>query len=189
MKGISYDIVPIDLVAGEQRSDEYRSINPGMAVPTLMLDDGTTLTQSLTILDYLDSVAAPTLTPTETRQRARVLAAAHTIALDIHPVNNLRVVQKLKDDYGDDSQGWMQHWMVEGFTAIESMLDDRTTFAFSSQPDLADICITAQVYNAKRWGLDMNPFPKINRVERACLALPAIANAHPDKQEDAGTRS
>ena len=189
LKGLDYDIVPVDLVAGDQRSDAYTALNPGKGVPTLALDDGTVLTQSMAILDYLDTVhPAPRLIPDDPMQRARVMAAAHTVALDIHPVNNLRVVQHLKATHGADDaavRAWMQHWMQAGFAALDPQLDDSTTFAFGAAPDIADLCIVAQLYNAKRWGVDMAPYPKLSRVDAACLAHPAIAAAHPDQQPDA----
>ena len=189
LKKIAYDQVSVDLVAGEQRGADYLGMNPGGGVPTLVLDDGTALTQSMAILDYVDAMwPTPQLIPSEPLHRARVLAAAHAIALDIHPVNNLRVVTLLKERFGasqDDGQAWMCHWMAEGFRAVEAMVDDAVPFAFGTAPDLADLCIVAQAYNARRWGLDLAPFPKVVRIEDNCLALPEIAAAHPDRQPDA----
>jgi maleylacetoacetate isomerase/maleylpyruvate isomerase len=188
LKGLTYETVPVDLVAGDQRSADYAALNPGLGVPTLVLDDGTVLTQSLAILDYLDSVAEPRLLPDDPLSRAKVMAAAHTIALDIHPVNNLRVVQHLGRTFkasAEDSKAWMQHWMNAGFASAEAMISDTSAFAFGQAPDLADLCIIAQLYNAHRWGVDMALYPKLARVEAACLAVPAIAAAHPDTQPDA----
>ncbi|WP_342074968.1 maleylacetoacetate isomerase [Yoonia sp. SS1-5] len=188
LKGLAYETVPVDLVAGDQRDADYAALNPGLGVPTLVLDDGTVLTQSLAILDYLDAIATPRLLPEDPLMRAKVMAAAHAVALDIHPVNNLRVVQYLRKTHGasaDDAQGWMQHWMQSGFAAVEAMVSKDTPFAFGDTPDLADICITSQLYNAHRWGVDLTAFPKLTRIEAACLALPEIAAAHPDQQPDA----
>lgn len=188
LKGLAFETVPVDLLTGAQRDDTYSRINPGKGVPTLVLDDGTALTQSLAIIDYLDTIAAPRLLPDGPLARARVMAAAHAVALDIHPVNNLRVVQHLQAAHGaspDDAKAWMQHWITEGFTGVEAMVSDSTTFAFGSAPDVADICIVSQAYNAHRWGVDMTPFPRLARVEAACLGHPAIAAAHPDNQPDA----
>lgn len=189
LKGVAYDMESVDLVAGDQRAADYAGLNPGKGVPTLVLDDGTVLTQSLAILDYLDAVyPEPSLLPASPVQRAKVLAAAHAVALDIHPVNNLRVVGHLKATFGasqEQAQEWMCHWMREGFDAVEAMIADNAPFAFGTAPDLADLCITAQVYNAERWGVDLDPYPKIRRVTAACLALPEIAAAHPDNQPDA----
>ncbi len=185
LKGLSYETVPINLVAGDQGEAEYTALNPGKGVPTLLLDDGTVLTQSLAILDYLDVIAEPCLLPSEPVRRAHVLAAAHAVALDIHPVNNLRVVKYLKAEHGIDGQGWMQHWMQQGFAAVEAMLPEKFGFAFGEAPDLADLCITAQLYNAHRWGVDLTPYPKLQRIEAACLAVPEIAAARPENQPDA----
>lgn len=188
LKGLAFETIPVDLMEGTQRGAAYSALNPGKGVPTLVLTDGTVLTQSLAILDYLDTVAAPRLVPTDPLQRARVLAAAHAVALDIHPVNNLRVVQHLQTQFdatGDALLEWMQHWIEQGFTAVEAMLDDDTVFAFGDSPDLADICLISQLYNAHRWGVDMGPFPRIARVEAACLAHPAIDAARPENQPDA----
>lgn len=189
LKGLAYETVPVNLVAGEQRAEGYTALNPGAGVPTLVLDDGTVLTQSLAILDYLDAVYPdPALIPADPLQRAKVLAAAHSFALDVHPVNNLRVVQHLKAEFGapDDAvRAWMLHWMAKGCAALEVQIDPKATFCFGASPDIADLCVVAQLYNAKRWGLDMAPYPNLSRVDAACLAHPAIAAAHPDQQPDA----
>ncbi len=188
LKSLPYETVPVDLVAGAQRSPDYATINPGRGVPALVLDDGTVLTQSLAIMDYLDAVAEPRLLPDDPVQRAHVMACAHTVALDIHPVNNLRVaqhVQKTHDATPDQTKDWMQHWMTEGFNAAEALVSPDTAFAFGQTPDLADLCIVAQIYNAHRWGLDMGPYPRLSRIEAACLAHPAIDAARPEHQPDA----
>lgn len=188
LKGLGYETVPVDLMAGAQRSSDYAAINPGRGVPALVLDDGTVLTQSLAIMDYLDAVAKPRLLPDDPVRRAQVMACAHTVALDIHPVNNLRVAQHLQkthDATPDQTKAWMQHWMAEGFVATEALVLPSTTFAFGPAPDLADLCIVAQVYNAHRWGVDMTPYPRLSRIEAACLAHPAIDAARPENQPDA----
>ena len=189
LKGMTYETVPVDLVAGEQRAPEYLALNSIGGVPSLVLDDGTVLTQSLAIIDYLDQVQPdPALLPADPIQRAQQIAAAMIVATDIHPVNNLKVIGQLKARFGasaEEAQDWMCHWMIEGFAALESQLDATTSFAFGKAPGLADICLIAQVYNARRWGVDLNDYPRILRVEAACLANPAIAAAHPDLQPDA----
>jgi len=189
IKSVAYDLVPVDLVAGQQRDEDYRALNPNAGVPTLVLDDGTVLTQSLAILDYLDSAwPTPRLIPQDPIDRAKVMAAAHTVACDIHPVNNLRVVDQLKSRFGatpDQAREWMCHWIRQGFASLEQQLAEDTRFSFGPDPDIADLCIVAQIYNARRWGLDLQPFPKLRRVEAACLDVPAIAAAHPDHQNDA----
>jgi maleylacetoacetate isomerase/maleylpyruvate isomerase len=184
LKGVAYDIVQVDLRDGVQRSDDFQAINPAKGIPVLVLDNGTILTQSMVILDYLDAAYPDVpMLPADPMRRVRMLSLAMIIATDIHPVNNLRVVGQLKQRFGASSeqcQEWMQHWMSEGFAAVEALLPDESDFAFSDKPMLVDICITAQVYNAHRWGVDLTPFPKIARIERACLAVPEIAAAHPD---------
>lgn len=189
LKGVPFETVPVDLLAGAQKDADYAEMNPGKGVPTLVLEDGSVLTQSLAILDYIEARwPEPALLPADPLARARVQAAAYTMAVDVHPVNNLRVVTHLRDAYGADADGvmdWMRHWMVEGFMAFETLVQDDTPFAFGHAPDLADLCLVAQVYNAHRWGVDVTPFPKVQRIEAACLNVPAIAAAHPDQQPDA----
>ncbi|MFT4743503.1 MAG: maleylacetoacetate isomerase [Yoonia sp.] len=189
LKGLAYDIVCVDLAAADQRASDYREINPGKGVPTLVLDDGTVLTQSMAILEFLDAVhPVPRLIPKDPAESAKVMAVAHTVALDIHPVNNLRVTDQLKSRFGatpEQSTDWMCHWMQEGFAAVETLLPDSDAFAFGSTPNIADICITAQTYNARRWGLNLAAFPNITRIERLCRTIAAIADAHPDNQPDA----
>ena len=189
LKAVPFDIVPVDLLAGAQRSDDYVQLNPGMGVPTLVLEDGTALTQSLAILDYIEHRwPDPALLPSDPLARAKAMAAAHTLAVDVHPVNNLRVVDHLHNDIGlspEDAVAWMQHWTVRGLTAFEALVRPDTPFAFGDTPGLADICLIAQLYNAHRWGVDMTPFPNAQRIEAACANLPAFAAAHPDQQPDA----
>ena len=185
LKEIDYETVPVNLVAGDQRGVSFASINPSQGVPALELADGTVLTQSLAILDYLDTVADPKLTPDEPILAAKVRAAAHVIALDIHPVNNLKVVGKLEKDHGADKVAWMRHWMTEGLTAFQALIQPDSRFCFGGDVTLADVCLTAQLVNAHRWGLDLTPFQRLINIENACLALPAFQNAAPEAQPDA----
>lgn len=189
LKGVSYETVPINLVAGEQRAPDYVALNPGKGVPTLVLDNGEVLTQSLAIIDYLDAtIPEPPFLPENPLERARVRAAAHTIAMDIHPVNNLKVVTHLKSRYGlsaEDGIEWFRHWMTEGFHAYQALLLDGCVFSFGDSPDLADICLVAQLYNAHRWGVDMTPFARLLEIEEHALALPEFAAARPENQPDA----
>lgn len=186
LKRVAYETVPVDLTAGEQTAADYLALNPAASVPTLELDDGTVLVQSMAILDYIDATwPKPRLIPNDPLDRARVNAIACTVATDIHPVNNLRVIKQLEkrfDASADQCQDWMIHWMTEGFAATEALLNDRSDFSIGAAPNIADLCITAQVYNAHRWGVDMAPFPKIRRIEQNCVAIPEIAAAHPDQQ-------
>ncbi|KNG92339.1 maleylacetoacetate isomerase [Pseudaestuariivita atlantica] len=188
LKGLAFETVPVDLVAGDQRDPAYADLNPIKGVPTLVTDDGTALTQSLAILDYLDAIAPdPPLLPGDAILRARILGAALVMATDVHPVNNLKVVQKLQA-MGHDQDAciaWMHHWMTEGLTAYQSLIDPGTPYAFTDAPGFADICLVAQLYNAHRWGLDLAPFPRLTDIETRCLALDAFQQARPEAQPDA----
>ncbi len=189
LKGLAYETVPVDLVAGAQRAPGYTALNPGQGVPTLVLADGTVLTQSLAILDYLDHLAPdPALLPDGPVLRARVLAAAHVIAMDIHPVNNLKVVNRLKSEHGLSGEAgiaWMRHWIGAGLQAYQALLPDGPDFSFSDGPLLCDICLVAQLYNAHRWGVDMTPFARLLDIEERALNLPAFDDARPENQPDA----
>ena len=185
LKGVVYETVPVDLVAGAQSAPEYLALNPGAQVPTLVLGSGTALTQSIAILDYIDATwPTPRLIPADPMERARVLAVAHGVAMDIHPVSNLRVIRELGANAAQ-KKAWMQHWMIRGFTAIETQLSAGTSFAFGIAPNIADLCIVSQMYNAQRWEVPLSAFPKLNKIAVNCLAIPAILAAHPDNQPDA----
>lgn len=191
LKGISAKQVSVHLVkdGGQQHTPTYVLKNPTHLVPALELADGTVLTQSLAIIDYLEALQPdPALLPSNPVARAKVLAAAHVVAMDIHPVNNLRVVSHLTDAFGADAEAkrqWMCHWMDKGFAALEQMVAKDSRFAFGDTPSLADICLVAQYYNARRWGLDLAPYPRLTEIEVTCLALPAFAAAKPEAQPDA----
>ncbi|UWQ20131.1 maleylacetoacetate isomerase [Jannaschia sp. W003] len=190
LKGIAYRTRPVDLVAGAQHSPDYLDINPSAGVPALVLGDGTVLTQSLAILDWLEEThPAPPLLPENPLMRARVRAAAQVIALDVHPVNNLRVVSRLRSEHGLDADAalaWMRHWMAEGFRVYDALLPAHDgAFSFGDAPDLADLCLVAQLYNAHRWGVDLAAFPRLVRIEAAALRLPAFEAARPEAQPDA----
>lgn len=191
MKAVPFEIVPINLVhgGGEQLAPQYRAINPNAVVPTLELDNGTTLTQSLAIIEYLEERwPAPALLPPDGVRRAHVRAAAQLVTSDIHPINNLRVVTYLKSTLGrsqDESVAWMRHWMRLGLTAYTAMIDPKSIFSFGDVPTLADLCLVPQLYNARRWGLDMNGLERLQDIANACQALPAFQLAAPEKQPDA----
>ena len=190
LKGLSFETVPVDLVKGDQKRDDYAALNPLAGVPTLVLDDGTALTQSMAILDYLDAVYPDmTLLPNDPIERAKVRAAAQTIALEIHPINNLKVGDFLKSDMGqtqDDVIRWMCEWMHRGFTAFQEQIDATGKFCFGDTLTQADLCLIPQLYNAHRWGLDLAPFVRLTDIEKNCLALPAFDAARPENQPDAG---
>ncbi|WP_417210401.1 maleylacetoacetate isomerase [Antarctobacter sp.] len=188
LKGLTFETAPVNLVAGEQGATDYVALNPGRGVPTLVLEDGTVLTQSMAILDWLEEThPQPALLPAEPVARAQVRAAALTIAADVHPVNNLRVVAKLKSmGHGqDEAVSWMNDWMTRGFAAFERLIAPETPFCFGEAPGLADLCLVPQLYNAHRWGCDLAPFPRLTGIEARCLALPAFKAALPENQPDA----
>ena len=183
LKGIAYENEPVDLVAGEQRAPGYTALNPVAGVPTLVLDDGTVLTQSMAILEYLDATwPEPSIIPAAPLAAAKVRAAALVVACDIHPVNNLKVGNRLKamGHSQDDLVAWMRHVMAEGLGAYQALLPAGEEFSFGDMPSLADICLIPQLYNAHRWALDLSPLGRLLEIEARCLALPAFANARPE---------
>ena len=193
LKGLAYETRPVHLVrdGGEQHADDYRALNPQALVP-MLVDGERRITQSLAILEYLDETfPKPALLPADTRGRARVRSLAMLVACDIHPLNNLRVLQYLKRENGLEQpaiDAWMLHWMREGFAAMEAMLADAPgtgTFCLGETPTIADCCLVPQLYNARRFALDLSPYPTLVRIEADCLALPAFDAARPESQPDA----
>jgi maleylacetoacetate isomerase len=187
LKELRYEPVPVHLVraGGEQRSDDYLSINPQGLVPTLVHGD-VVLTQSLAICEYLDECfPSYLLLPEGARERAQVRSLALQIACEIHPLNNLRVQQYLGQEGSVDSLAWMTHWMNEGFTALEKQLAANAYASWRERPGLFECCLVPQVYNANRYGLDMAPYPQISRIVEHCSELPAFQQAAPDAQPDA----
>ncbi|CAG0909939.1 unnamed protein product [Cyprideis torosa] len=188
LKGLAYEPVPINLVEGAQKAPEYAALNPGQGVPTLVLDDGTILTQSMAILEWLEeSYPDPALLPTDAAQRAKVRAAALTIAEDVHPVNNLRVIARLKSmgHSQEEAVSWMNDWMLRGFTAFEQLIAPGTAYCFGDTPSLADLCLVPQLYNAHRWGCDLSALARLTEIEALCLRHPAFAAARPENQPEA----
>ena len=187
LKGVAVTAVPVNLVAGEQNATDYVALNPGQGVPTLVLDDDTVLTQSMAILDWLEETHPdPALLPRDPIARAKIRAAALTIATDIHPVNNLCVTNKLKlmGHSQDEAITWMNGWMTRGFTAFSRLISQDGPFCFGETPGLADLCLVPQLYNAHRWGCDLKPFARLTEIEARCLALPAFDAARPENQSD-----
>lgn len=192
MKGLSYEYVAHHLRKGEQREADYLALNPQGLVPTLVLADGTALTQSLAIMEYVDETnPEPPLLPKDAIGRARVRALAYAIACEVHPLNNLRVLDHLKAEFNADessTSAWFIHWVKNTFEPLEIMLatDPRTgRFCHGDTPSLADICLYAQAINNRRFGIDISSYPTIARIFGACAALPAFADAAPDRQPDA----
>ncbi|KAF1708926.1 maleylacetoacetate isomerase [Pseudoxanthomonas kalamensis DSM 18571] len=193
LKGLDYGIAPVHLLqdGGRQHDPDYAAMNPQQLVPTLQ-HGHRTLLQSLAILEYLDEVfPAPPLLPATARERVRVRALAQLVACDIHPLNNLRVLQYLQREIGIDDtarDGWARHWMQSGLAAMEALLvEDPGTgdFCHGQTPGMADCCLVPQLYNARRFGMDLVSWPTLVRIEQACLALPAFEAARPENQPDA----
>ena len=190
LKGLPYemDFVHLTKDGGRQHSAEFNAINPAKLVPALRLDGGDVLTQSLAIIDYLDEThPQPPLLPVDPLQRAKVRAVALTIACDIHPIDNLRVLQYLKRTLKheqSDIDTWYHHWIIQGFNAIEAAIAPGP-YCFGAQVTLADICLVPQVFNARRLNVPLEAFPKIVAVESACLKLAAFDKARPENQPDA----
>ncbi|MGV8893373.1 MAG: maleylacetoacetate isomerase [Burkholderiaceae bacterium] len=193
LKGLSYQSVPVHLLknGGEHLQDSYRAINPGAMLPSLQ-DGDTILTQSLAILEYLEEVYPDiALLPGDALGRARVRALALTIACDIHPINNLRVLKYLSGvlQVSEETKTqWYLHWTQEGLGIMEAHLArDRQTgiFCHDDTPTLADCCLIPQVFNAQRFQVDLSPYPIIAGIHARCAELPAFINAHPAQQPDA----
>jgi maleylacetoacetate isomerase len=193
LKGLPYEIAPIHLVrdGGDQHRPEYAQTNPQRLVPVLQHGQRM-LRQSLAILEYLDEMwPEPPLLPATARDRHRVRALAQLVACDIHPLNNLRVMQYFERDWGvpqPERDVWTRHWMAEGFTAFEALLQNNPStgeFCDGHVPTIADCCLVPQVYNARRFGVDLKPYPTIVRIEQVCLELPAFDAARPERQPDA----
>jgi maleylacetoacetate isomerase len=190
LKGLAVEPAFVHLRRGEQRNAAYSALNPAALVPVWRESESFTVSQSLAIIEYLEEAhPKPPLLPTDPRQRAYVREIALTVACDIHPVGNLRVLDKLTADYAADGEAraaWNRHWIAIGFEAIESRLAETAgLYAVGDQPTLADICIVPQVYNARRVALDLSSFPRIAAVDAAARALPAFAAAAPENQLDA----
>lgn len=193
LKGLAYDYVPVHLVkdGGQQLQDAYRAINPTALVPTLV-DGSAVIAQSLAIMEYLEEVhPQPSLLPDSPGQRAWVRSIAQSIACDIHPLNNLRVLKYLKHELGIDEEKkntWYCHWVEQGLLAIEDMLNNSNLtgqFCCGDTPGLADACLVPQVANARRFDCDLSAMPTVVRIDAACCALPAFVAAAPANQPDA----
>jgi maleylacetoacetate isomerase/maleylpyruvate isomerase len=189
LKGLPYDYQGINLRVGQQYSPEHRELSPIGGVPVLDVD-GAQLTQSLAIIDYLDSqYPGPRLIPADALQRARVLEIAHLIGCDIHPLNNVRVLNYLQNVLtvaAEQKTAWYRHWVAEGLIAVEALLQrhDSGNYCVGDEPSLADCCLIPQVANAERMGCDLSSYPRVMAVYRHCLELPAFLAAAPARQPD-----
>lgn len=193
LKGLAYEQAPVHLVrdGGEQHQSAFLKLNPQGLVPVLQHGERI-VRQSLAIIEYLDELhPTPPLLPTTARDRARVRALALLVACDVHPLCNLRVMQYLENELGVDDaarRAWMLHWMHEGLTGMEAQVNDNPStgdFCEGDMPGLADCCLVPQLYNARRYELDLRPYPTLCRIEANCNALTAFDLARPERQPDA----
>ncbi|BEV70767.1 maleylacetoacetate isomerase [Paludibacterium sp. THUN1379] len=194
LKQLPWQALPVHLLrdGGQQHQAAFRAINPAGTVPTLVTDDGLLIRQSLAIIDYLDEVYPnPPLLPADPAGRARVRALALQIACDIHPLNNLRVLQYLEQVLGQDKPArdqWYRHWVAAGLQALEALLSAEPVggrFCHGDQPGMADCCLVPQLFNARRFDVPLDGYPRLLAIEAACLPLPAFIAAHPAQQADA----
>lgn len=187
LKGVAYESVPVNLLAGEQREEAYGAVNPQRRLPALDVGDAV-LIQSPAILDYLDEVYPdPPLLPADPLGRARVRAVASIVGCDIHPLNNLGPLSYLKKRLGHDQaalDAWYAHWVQDGFDAIEALIAPGP-YAFGPQVTLADLYLVPQVFNARRFNVPLDAYPRIVAVDAACAALRAFQDAAPERQPDA----
>ncbi len=190
LKELAYEHAPVDLGRGEQRAADYLAVNPQGLVPTLV-DGDTVLTQSIAILEYLDEKwPEPPLLPASAVERARVRALAQVVACDIHPLNNLRVLNYLVGDLGHDKNdrlAWYRHWIATGLTGLEALAaghPSTAAFCHGASPTMADICLVPQIFNAKRYQCPLDDYPTLIAIFDNCLALPAFDTAQPAKQPD-----
>lgn len=190
-KGLKYQTVPVNLVDGGQRAADYLARNPQGLVPALEAD-GRILTQSPAIIEWIEETwPGRPLLPDDPFERARVRAFAAAIGCDIHPIQNLRVMKKLRADHGadqDTATAWARHWIETGFTALEEMAahtGGQGGFIFGDGPSLAEIYLLPQMFNARRFGVEVTQFPRLVAADAAARALPELAAAAPELQPDA----
>ena len=193
LKALPFEAIPIHLMRGpgEQHSEAYAAVNPARLIPTL-IDGDITLAQSLAIIEYLEEAyPEPALLPRDAAARAKIRALALSVACDIHPLNNLRVLRYLTAPLGIDEQRrdeWARHWIALGFRAIERTLAHEGNsggYCFGSAPSLADCCLIPQVFNSKRVQLPLDEFPTITRVHEHCMRQAPFIAAAPGAQRDA----
>ena len=187
LKGVEYDHHIVNLAHGDQKLAEFRAKNPQGLIPCLEID-GLVLTQSLAICDYLDArYEQVPFVPQDPADRAHVLALALTVACDIHPLNNLRILKYLTGELGVDDEAkdnWYRHWVIEGLAALEALAAPKAgSFLYGDSPSLADICLVPQLYNARRFAVRLDAYPTLRRADGTAAAHPAFADAHPDRQE------
>lgn len=191
LKGLAYEPQFVHLPKGEHRQPGYAKVNPQALVPTLVMDDGFRLAQSLAIIEYLDEAHPdPALLPKDARGRARVRALSLLVACEIHPLNNLRTLQYLKRQLNQNEEqvnSWYRHWIADGLGKLESGLATPETGRFSHGdiPTMADCCLVPQIFNARRYHCELAPYPTLMRVFDECMKLDAFERAQPSRQPDA----
>jgi maleylpyruvate isomerase len=188
LKGLKADMEFVDLTKGQQHDPRYAAINPQQLVPSLITDDGTILTQSLAIIEYLEEkYPEPPLLPLTPPERARVRAIADAMAMDIAPINNLKVRKYVKGLQLEE-KAWIQHWTHSGLKPLEKMLADSPhtgKFCHGAAPTIADCVLVPQLFHARRFGCDLTTYPTLTRIDATCNEHPAFIAAHPSKQPDA----
>ena len=190
LKGLAYQPVFVHLAKGEHRKSEFGKINPQQLLPALELDDGQVLNQSLAIIEYLDEkYPQKPLIPREALARARVRSLSYLVACEIHPLNNLRVLQHLRGALGqneDQVAAWYRHWIADGLAKFEAQVKGSAgKFCHGDTPSMADCCLVPQIFNARRYQNDLAPYPVTMRIFEACMQLEAFDRAQPSKQPDA----
>lgn len=189
LKGLPYEHAGVNLLEGAQQSAAYATLNPQKLTPTLVVDGELALTQSLAIVEWLEETYPATpLLPAKAADRAIVRAMAGIVACDIHPLNNQRILKALAGLGVEEParNAWIHRWIADGFAALEPSIERYGRgFAFGDRPTLADCCLVPQVYSAKRFGVDLTPYPALMAAYEAAAALPAFDAAHPDNQPDA----
>ncbi|OOF58774.1 maleylacetoacetate isomerase [Rodentibacter myodis] len=190
IKGISYEYVPVHLInnGGLQHQETYRKLNPSELVP-MLVDGENILTQSVAIIEYLEeNYPSPSLLPKDSYQKARIRAFSLDIACELHPLNNLRVLQYLQQQFQINDEvknSWYRHWVNLNFSHIETKLEGRQDFCFGSNPTMADCFLIPQVFNALRFNVNLDLYPKIQAVYEHCMRLDVFQNAAPERQPDA----
>jgi maleylacetoacetate isomerase len=190
LKGIAFETIAVNLVDGEQRNADFLSRNPQGLVPALELDEGSLLTQSTAILEWLEeSYPDPPLYPADPLERARCRALCQHIACDIHPLNNLRVLRYLREDFRQDQDSidhWYSHWIQRGFDALEAeVARESTPFSLGENPGMFELMLVPQMYNARRFNVSLDAYPHLLQRDTRCQQHPAFVEAAPEKQPDA----
>ena len=190
LKGLPFEYAAVHIVEKQQETPDYKAKNPMAQVPTLELEDGgrtVRIAQSIAIIEYLDELyPAPRLFPSDRVLRARSRQIAECVNAGIQPFQNLPALAYVREQLGGDDKSWAQRFNARGLEALEKLVPETAgTFCIGDQPSVADLCLIPQIYSARRFGVELEAFPTLLRIEESCNALPAFANAHPDRQPDA----